>query len=59
MIHPEPSTLRLIAALLLGTASVAAYAPLGWYPLIWLTLGGLFALLGMAANETGGNSRAP
>ncbi len=49
--RPKPSTLRLIAALLLGAASVLAYAPIGWFPLIWLTLGGLFTLLGMAASE--------
>ena len=32
-------------AFLLGIASVAAFAPFGGFPLIWLTLGGLFALL--------------
>ena len=36
---------RLLGALLLGAASVAAFAPLGWFALAWLTLGGLFALL--------------
>jgi len=36
---------RLLGALLLGAASVAAFAPLAWFALIWLTLGGLFALL--------------
>lgn len=36
---------RLLAALLLGTSSVLAYAPASAFPLIWLTLGGLFALL--------------
>ncbi|WP_301100572.1 apolipoprotein N-acyltransferase [Propionivibrio sp.] len=36
---------RLTSALLLGAASVTAYAPLGWFPLLWLTLGGLFTLL--------------
>ena len=36
-------------AFLLGIASVAAFAPFGGFPLIWLTLGGLFALL---AGET-------
>lgn len=39
---------RLLGALLLGAASVAAYAPLGWFVLAWLTLGGFFALLGCA-----------
>ena len=38
-------TARLLVALLLGTCSVLAYAPTGAFPLIWLTLGGLFALL--------------
>lgn len=42
----------LPGALLLGAASVAAYAPLGWYPLLWLTLGGLFALLRCAEQRT-------
>ena len=36
---------RLLAALLLGISSVLAYAPASAFPLIWLTLGGLFALL--------------
>lgn len=31
-----------------------AYAPLGWFPLIWLTLGGLFGLLGLAATPRQG-----
>lgn len=33
------------AALLLGICSVAAFAPAGWFPVAWITLGGLFALL--------------
>lgn len=41
--------LRLFAALFLGAASVLAYAPLGWFPLAWLTLGGFFLLLGQVA----------
>lgn len=41
----SPTALRLLAALLLGGASVAAYAPLGWFPVLWLTLAGLFGLL--------------
>ena len=49
--RPEPRTLHLIAALLLGAASVLAYAPVGWFPLIWLTLSGLFALLDQSAKE--------
>ncbi len=40
-----PERFRWLLALLLGAASVLAYAPLGWFPLIWLTLGGLFGLL--------------
>lgn len=52
----EPRPLRLIAALLLGAVSVLAYAPIGWFPLIWLTLSGLFALLDRSADE-GRNAR--
>ena len=37
-----------VKAFLLGAASVPAFAPVGWYPLIWLTLGGLFSLLDVA-----------
>ncbi|MCM8595799.1 MAG: apolipoprotein N-acyltransferase [Candidatus Accumulibacter sp.] len=36
---------RWVASLLLGAASVAAFAPVGWFPVSWLSLGGLFALL--------------
>jgi len=43
----SPAFLRLLGALLLGAASVLAYAPLGWFPVIWFTLGGLFGLLGI------------
>ena len=42
----KPANIRLIVALLLGAASVLAFAPFGWFPLIWLALGGLFGLLG-------------
>jgi len=45
MIRPEPATRRLIAACLLGASSVAAFAPLEWFPLAWATLAGLFLLL--------------
>ena len=48
---PKALALRLIIALLLGAASVLAYAPVGWFPLIWLTLGGLFALLSRSTNK--------
>ncbi len=47
----KPQGLRLLAALLLGAASVLAYAPPGWFPLLWLTLGGLFGLLCVAADS--------
>jgi len=36
---------QLAAAALLGVASVAAFAPLAWFPLLWLTLGGCYWLL--------------
>ena len=36
---------RCLTAFLLGAASVAGFAPLGWFALEWLSLGGLFALL--------------
>ena len=45
MFSLNPGSLRLLAALLLGAASVLAFAPVGWFPLIWLALGGLFGLL--------------
>lgn len=54
MIRAESFSLRLIIALLLGAASVLAYAPLGWFASLWLTLGGLFALLGLTANDKRG-----
>ena len=50
---PEAPASRRIAALLLGAGSVAAFAPLGWFPVIWLTLAGLFSLLGRSADEKG------
>ncbi|MEI7613983.1 MAG: apolipoprotein N-acyltransferase [Betaproteobacteria bacterium] len=43
--------LRLFTALLLGAASVAAFAPIGAFPVILLTLAGLFALLDAAAQK--------
>jgi apolipoprotein N-acyltransferase len=52
MIHFSGPARRLTGALLLGAASVSAYAPLGWFPIIWITLGGLFALLVGARSRT-------
>ncbi len=34
-----------LAALALGVAGVAAFAPLAWFPLAWLAVGGLWLLL--------------
>ena len=50
--RPAESASRryVVAAPLLGAAGVAAFAPLGWFPLAWLTLGGLYALLGPLAD---------
>ena len=42
---PKTFAARLLVALLLGASSVLAYAPAGVFPLIWLTLGALVALL--------------
>lgn len=50
----KPSTLRLSGALLIGAASILAYAPFGWYFFAWLTLGGLFGLLGGCATAREG-----
>lgn len=44
---------RLLAALLLGAASVVAFAPSACFPLIWLTLAGLYGLLEQAADGKG------
>ena len=41
---------RVSGALLLGAAGVFAFAPFGWFPVNWLTLGGLYALLGAEAD---------
>ncbi|MDR0378481.1 MAG: hypothetical protein LBI62_00780, partial [Candidatus Accumulibacter sp.] len=43
--HESPSRCR-IAAVLLGATSVGAFAPFGGFFLAWLTLGGLYLLLG-------------
>ena len=44
----KTSPTHLLTAVLLGAASVLAFAPVGWFPLVWLTLGGLFLLLSAA-----------
>ena len=43
---------RLIAAFLLGAVSVGAFAPFGWFPLIWLTQAGLYTLLCYSSGKT-------
>ena len=53
MFRPEPATQRLIAASLLGAASVTSFSPFGWFPLAWLAAGGLFALLAREADDSG------
>jgi apolipoprotein N-acyltransferase len=50
-LQPESSPRRYLIALLLGAASVAAFAPLGWVPAAWLTLGGLYTLLGSLVDK--------
>ena len=35
----------LLISLLLGAVGVAAFAPLGWYPVAWLAMAGLFLLV--------------
>ncbi|GHU05433.1 apolipoprotein N-acyltransferase [Betaproteobacteria bacterium] len=47
----ESAPRRCLIALLLGAASVAAFAPLGWFPVVWLTLGGLYSRLGLLADR--------
>ena len=44
---------RLCAALILGAASVLAFAPTEYFPLIGLTLAGLLGLLDRVMNSTG------
>jgi len=39
-----------LAAILLGAASVFSFAPFGWFPLAWVTLAALFALLTRAGS---------
>ena len=49
---PEPATRRLIFAGLLGAASVAAFAPLDWFVIAWITHAGLFVLLSQEAETS-------
>ncbi len=49
----ESAAKSRLAAFVLGAAGVAAFAPLGWFPVIWLTLGGLFAVLETAVERSG------
>ena len=43
--------MRGITSLLLGAVSVAAFAPLGAFPIMWITLAGLFWLLDCGVDE--------
>lgn len=52
MSGPKALALRLLGALLLGATSVAAFAPVGAFPLIFLTLAGLFGLLEATAQQS-------
>lgn len=53
MLRQNSRLLRTLAiASFLGAASVAAFAPLGWFPVIGPTLAGLYALLCRAADES-------
>ena len=45
------SVRRYASPLVLGAVSVAGFAPLGWFPLVVLTLGSLYALLGRLADD--------
>jgi len=51
MRRPDPSTLRLLVAFFLGAASVLAFAPFAFFPLIGLTLAGVYALLNQVNDE--------
>ncbi|MEF8754196.1 MAG: apolipoprotein N-acyltransferase [Accumulibacter sp.] len=43
---------RCLAAFILGAMMVTAFAPLAWYGVAWLSLGGLFVLLGGAVDDS-------
>ena len=47
----------ILPAFLLGLVSVTAFAPLGWFPLIWLTVGALYGLLEKSADSPQGSVR--
>ena len=51
MRRPDPFTQRLLLAFGLGAASVLAFAPFALYPLIGLTLAGLYVLLNGLADD--------
>ncbi len=51
MSRTDSLAFRLLSALLLGAASVAAFAPVGIFPLIFITLAGLFGLLDATAQR--------
>jgi apolipoprotein N-acyltransferase len=50
-LHAESA--RYLTAPLLGAASALAFAPFNTFPVAWLTLGGLYLLLGPAADRYG------
>lgn len=52
MSFPESAVRRLTIACVLGAISVAAFAPIGWFPLAWITSAGLFILLSREAQNT-------
>ena len=52
MVGPPSRRWAYLVALLLGATSVTAFAPLGWFPVIVLTLGGLYALFGEASGRS-------
>jgi hypothetical protein len=45
LLNKAPGWRCLGAAAASGAVGVAGFAPLGWFPVNWLSLGGLFALL--------------
>lgn len=53
----NPLRSQRFGALLLGAASVLAFAPVGAFPLLWLTLGLLFELLCRTVEQARGARR--